>query len=89
MLTNVVSIANLNQGCLHHYNLNHPYFVTESNDISLTFVGQRCAHHKSIYEEKVNKLCQYVNCDVPEVKELCPENCIGREGKDCDNFICA
>ena len=39
------------------------------------YSGQRCAHHTNLCEEKINKLCKYVRCDSPEVKEMCPEHC--------------
>ena len=43
------------------------------------FSGQRCAHHKSLCAAKIEKLCMYVSCDSPEVKELCPEQCNGKD----------
>ena len=45
----------------------------------LSFLAQRCAHHKHIYEEKINRLCKHVTCGMPDVKELCPNECKGKD----------
>ena len=57
------------------------FLIMSFNAISAnrSIVGIRFAHHEQLCEaklmEKINKMCQYVICDAPEVKEMCPEKC--------------
>jgi len=59
----IIDFFNVVYGC-------HP--VSERD---LEIEGQRCAHHKHFYEEKINELCLHVTCDSQKVKELCTEHC--------------
>ena len=65
------------------------FYANESDELfirtfSCLFSGQRCAHHKHIYEEKINRLCKHVRCEMPDVKELCPKECKGKSWLDVD-----
>ena len=74
-----ISIGNFCRICLH--------FIIFISTIS----GIRFAQHEQLCDkklinreeeltEKLVKVCQYVDCNIEEAKELCPEKCLKTKG---------
>ena len=51
--------------CIYHTLLNVHIYIT----------GMKYEQHENLCQEKISSVCQYVDCSLPEARELCPTIC--------------